>query len=49
MTTMMRHFDLTIKELEKQSNNAYYDYKKNVDNHNKERKELLSFKNARMV
>lgn len=38
MTTMMRHFDLTIKELEKQSNNAYYDYKKNVDNHNKERK-----------
>lgn len=35
---MMRHFDLTIKELEKQSNNAYYDYKKNVDNHNKERK-----------
>ena len=38
MTTMMRHFDLTIKELEKQSNNAYYDYKKNIDNHNKERK-----------
>ena len=44
MTTLMKHFDLAIKELEKQSNNAYYDYKIKLDNHNKERKNYYPFR-----
>ena len=44
MTTLMKHFDLAIKELERQSNYAYYDYKKNIDNHNKERKNYYPFR-----
>lgn len=38
MTTMIRHLELAIQELEKKSEEAYYDYKKELNNHNNERR-----------
>ena len=41
---MIRHLELTIKELEKKSDKAYYDYKEKLNNHNKERKNYYPFR-----
>jgi len=35
---MIRHLELAIQELEKKSEEAYYDYKKELNNHNNERR-----------